>query len=83
MPQAPYQMFRTISSQDFQSQGQTKWRLEFEMSDTGNVSAQRERLTILTIVSPPLSDHPKALELAALLHVQALLDQQIRAMQSL
>ena len=60
----------------------SQWAVEMELSDTANVSAQRELLSIQTRVSPPFPDHPQALELAALLRVRDLLEQQIQAMQS-
>jgi len=60
----------------------SQWVIEMELSDTANVSAQGERLSIVTRVSPPFPDHPQALELAALQRVQDLLDQQMKAMQS-
>jgi|HubBroStandDraft_6_1064221.scaffolds.fasta_scaffold1742173_2 hypothetical protein len=58
------------------------WRLEMELFDAPNISAQRERITILTQFSGPLPDHPQALELAALRRVHALLGEQILAMLS-
>jgi hypothetical protein len=81
MPTKPYQMMRKISESVVP--GQTAmWRLEMDLSDTPNVSAQRERLIIVTQISGPLPTHPQALELAALLHVRSLLSEQIEAMQS-
>lgn len=59
-----------------------EWRYEAELSDTPNVSAQRERLTILTHVPAPLPADAPELPLAALLRVRDLLDQQIAAMRS-
>jgi hypothetical protein len=54
----------------------------FALEDTPDGSKQRETLLIRTHVSPQLPNHPKALELAALLRVRELLDQQIQEMQS-
>ena len=53
-----------------------------EAVDTPDVSAQIETLTIRTRVSPPLPNHPPAVELAALIRARDLLDAQIQAMQS-
>jgi hypothetical protein len=50
-------------------------------ADTPNVSAQKEILYIRTQLSPPFPNHPQAVELAALLRVRDLLDQQIQTMQ--
>ena len=58
------------------------WYLWMELSDNTSESLQTERLIIRTQVSGPLPDHPKGLELKALLHVRQLLSDRIEAMQS-
>jgi hypothetical protein len=62
--------------------GQPTMQVHIEASDTMNVSAQKETLSIRTQLSPPFPNHPQAMELAALIRVRDLLDAQIQAMQS-
>jgi hypothetical protein len=62
--------------------GQPTIAVQIEVSDTMNVSAQKETLSIRTQLSPPFPNHPQAMELAALIRVRDLLDAQIQAMQS-
>ena len=62
--------------------GQPTMQVQIEASDTMNVSAQKETLSIRTQLSPPFPNHPQAVELAALIRVRDLLDAQIQAMQS-
>ncbi len=78
----PYQMVRRKAEPVPVSENPPTWRIELELADTPNVSAQREQLVILTHV--PVSEHSRnaTLELAALRHVQALLSKQIEMMQS-
>jgi hypothetical protein len=61
---------------------QATWLCEIELADTPIESHKKERLSIRTHVSLPLSDHPEAIELAALKRVRTLLDAQIQAMLS-
>jgi hypothetical protein len=81
MTNRPYQRQNKTSEMMILGEPPT-WRIEMELADTPNVSAQRERLTIVTQVSAPLPDHPQGLELAALRRVRDLLTAQIEAMQS-
>jgi len=83
MATKPYQMMRQARAPETLAGIPPVWKCRYELADTPSVSAQRERLCIRTHVSAPLPDHPQALVLAALLRVRELLDQQIRAMQSL
>jgi len=76
----PYSHLRMLDQMHIQEPKGVKWRLHMELSDNAKVSAQNERLIILTQVSGPLPNHPQALELAALRHVHALIGEQIQAM---
>lgn len=59
------------------------WEIELELvSDIAKRFDERETLSIRTRVSPPFPDHPRAMELAALLRAQEILRQQIAAMSS-
>lgn len=60
-----------------------EWRYEVELMDTADVSAQKEKLTILTHVGEPFPNHPQGVNLAALRHVRDLLNQEIAALESL
>jgi hypothetical protein len=81
MATKPYQMM-TCTIHESETGG-TWWDVELGLLDTATISAQKERLTIWTRISPPFPDHPQPMELAALLHVRDLLTAQIEAMQSL
>jgi hypothetical protein len=82
MTAQPYVVVRRVMERMHPPRTPTEWECHYELADTPNVSAQREWLTIRTRVAPPLPNHPQALELAALLRVRELLDQQIQGMQS-
>lgn len=71
----PYEMARQVKA----VQMGNGWRIEMELADTPNVSAQKEHLLLVTHVSGQFPDHPQALHLAALLRVRDLLTAQIEA----
>jgi hypothetical protein len=81
MADGPYTFFRRISGPTAVGPDQTI-RYEIELADIANVSAQRERLTILTHVPLPLPDGLQAMQVAALQHVRDLVAAQIVAIQS-
>jgi hypothetical protein len=83
MTAKPYQMVRRVREAISLAGTPPLWDCHLELTDTPNISEQKEWLAIRTCVSPPLPNHPQALELAALLRARDLLEQQINAMQSL
>jgi hypothetical protein len=75
--------YRTLEFADTPAPGSVQtWRIQMQLVDTMAISAQRERLVVVTHVSAPLPHHPQTLELAALLRVRELLSAQSEAMQS-
>jgi hypothetical protein len=77
----PYPMMRKARSEQIHSGGQISLDVELELANTFNVSAQSERISIRTLISLPLPNHPQAIELAALRHARDALDAQIAAIQ--
>lgn len=74
MATGPYSVVRQVSDQP-------QWPIPpGQAVDTMNVSAQKERLIVQTLLSPPYPSHPQGLELAALIRARDLLDAQIQAM---